>query len=72
MTDRPLQYHSGDRLDVFYNLQDVTGTTEKTILKMLQSYKYLLAKSLLYAREEEEEEKLLDGAAEEDADTDEE
>jgi hypothetical protein len=44
---------------VFYNLEDVTGTTEKSVMRMLKSYKALLSKSMLYeweALDEEEDE----------------
>merc|ERR1711879_420573 len=46
--DHPIAHCAGDRLDVFYNLEDVTGTTENGVLRMLRSYKALLSKSMLY------------------------
>lgn len=57
--DHPISHRVGDRLDVFYNLEDVTGTTEKSVMRMLKSYKALLSKSMLYeweALDEEEDE----------------
>lgn len=54
--DHPIAHCVGDRLDVFYNLEDVTGTTENGVLRMLRSYKALLSKSMLYEWDTQDEE----------------